>query len=133
MCGALPLVAFPFRRSTESSPYFDLTTVRRMLSFGGGFQLSIIGTATIYCDRFLLGMWVGMAAVTSYGMPLDLISRLQLLITSFCTVLVSANESFGWSHGSTSVSDSLSRGRRDRPFAHDAHMLRRQQCWHRSR
>jgi O-antigen/teichoic acid export membrane protein len=28
-----------------------------------------------------------MAAVTSYGMPLDLVSRLQLMITSFCTVL----------------------------------------------
>jgi O-antigen/teichoic acid export membrane protein len=88
MCGALALGCLSIKQRPCLRPVFDVTAVRRMLSFGGWLSVSnIIGTATIYCDRFLLGMWVGMAAVTSYGMPLDLISRLQLLITSFCTVL----------------------------------------------
>src|SRR5260370_9928891 len=59
-----------------------------MLSGGGGRSVSNIGgSSMIYCDRFLLGVLVGMAAVTSYGMPLDVIGRLQILITSFCAVL----------------------------------------------
>jgi O-antigen/teichoic acid export membrane protein len=88
MCGALAIGCMSIAQRPSLRPIFEVTTVRRMLSFGGWLSVSnIIGTATIYCDRFLLGIWVGMAAVTSYGMPLDLISRLQLLITSFCTVL----------------------------------------------
>jgi O-antigen/teichoic acid export membrane protein len=88
MCGALAIGCLSIEQRSCLRPIFDVTAVRRMLSFGGWLSVSnIIGTATIYCDRFLLGMWLGMAAVTSYGMPLDLISRLQLMITSFCTVL----------------------------------------------
>jgi O-antigen/teichoic acid export membrane protein len=88
MCGALAVGCLTIDQRPGLRPVFDLTVVRRMLSFGGWLSVSnIIGTATIYCDRFLLGMWVGMAAVTSYGMPLDLVGRLQLVITSFCTVL----------------------------------------------
>ena len=88
MCGVLAIGCVSIAHRPSLRPIFDVTAVRRMLSFGGWLSVSnIIGTATIYCDRFLLGMWVGMAAVTSYGMPLDIISRLQLLITSFCTVL----------------------------------------------
>ena len=88
VCAILALGCLSIARRPSLRPIFDTTAVRRMLSFGGWLSVSnIIGTATIYCDRFLLGMWVGMAAVTSYGIPLDLISRMQLLITSFCTVL----------------------------------------------
>lgn len=69
-------------------PIFDIIALRRMLSFGGWLSVSnIVGTATIYCDRLLLGTWVGMVAVTSYGLPLDVISRLQIIVTSFCSVL----------------------------------------------
>jgi O-antigen/teichoic acid export membrane protein len=88
MCGALAIGCLCVGQRPGLRPIFDMAAVRRMLSFGGWLSVSnIVGTATVYCDRFLLGMWVGMAAVTSYGMPLDLVSRLQLLITSFCTVL----------------------------------------------
>jgi O-antigen/teichoic acid export membrane protein len=88
MCGALAVGCVTTDHRHGLRPVFDVTAVRRMLSFGGWLSVSnIIGTATIYCDRFLVGMWVGMAAVTSYGMPLDLVGRLQLVITSFCTVL----------------------------------------------
>ena len=70
------------------NPIFDLAAVKRMLSFGGWLSVSnIIGTAMVYGDRFLLGSCVGMAAVASYSMPLDVIGKMQILITSFCAVL----------------------------------------------
>ena len=69
-------------------PIFDLRAVKTMLSFAGWLSISnIIGTAMLYGDRFLLGSCVGMAAVASYSMPMDVIGRMQILITSFCAVL----------------------------------------------
>jgi O-antigen/teichoic acid export membrane protein len=69
-------------------PIFDLNAVKTMLSFAGWLSVSnIIGTAMLYGDRFLLGSCVGMAAVASYSMPMDVIGRMQILITSFCAVL----------------------------------------------
>jgi O-antigen/teichoic acid export membrane protein len=69
-------------------PAFDSGAMRRMVSFGGWLSVSnVIGTAMVYGDRFLLGACVGMAAVASYSMPLDVIGRMQILITSFCAVL----------------------------------------------
>lgn len=66
----------------------DWKAIHKMVSFGGWLSLSnVIGTAMVYGDRFLLGSLVGMLAVTSYSMPLDVIGRLQTLVTSFCTVL----------------------------------------------
>jgi O-antigen/teichoic acid export membrane protein len=88
MCGAFAIGCHCVENRPSLRPIFDISAIRRMLSFGGWLSVSnIVGTATIYCDRFLLGIWVGMAAVTSYGLPLDLIGRLQIVITSFCTVL----------------------------------------------
>ncbi len=88
MCGALAIGCLRVEGRPSLRPIFDVTAVRRMLSFGGWLSVSnIVGSAMIYCDRFLLGVLVGMAAVTSYGMPLDVIGRLQILITSFCAVL----------------------------------------------
>lgn len=72
----------PFR------PTLDQKALKQMASFGGWLSVSnVIGTAMVYGDRFLLGSFTGMAAVTSYSMPLDVIGRMQILITSFCAVL----------------------------------------------
>jgi O-antigen/teichoic acid export membrane protein len=88
MCGALAMGCLYVEKRPSLSPIFDVTAVRRMLSFGGWLSVSnIVGTAALYGDRLLLGICVGMAAVTSYGMPLDVISKLQVIITSFCAVL----------------------------------------------
>jgi O-antigen/teichoic acid export membrane protein len=78
--------------STTSAPplhlKLDRNAVHKMVRFGGWLSLSnIVGTAMVYGDRFLLGSVVGMIAVTNYSMPLDVIGRLQILVTSFCTVL----------------------------------------------
>mgnify|MGYP001229792248 CR=1 FL=1 len=88
MCAALAVGCLRIKERPSLRPVFDLAAVKRMLSFGGWLSVSnIVGTATIYCDRFLLGICAGMAAVTSYGMPLDVISKLQIVISSFCAVL----------------------------------------------
>jgi O-antigen/teichoic acid export membrane protein len=88
MCGALIAGCLYTDRRPSLSPIFDMAAVKRMLSFGGWLSVSnIVGTATIYCDRLLIGICVGIAAVTTYGMPLDVIGRLQVVITSFSAVL----------------------------------------------
>jgi O-antigen/teichoic acid export membrane protein len=88
MCAALAVGCWYVDHRPSLRPVFDMNAVRKMLSFGGWLSVSnIVGTATVYCDRFLLGICVGMVAVTSYGMPLDVISKLQVLVTSFCAVL----------------------------------------------
>ena len=78
--------------STNNAPSLrlrlDWKALQKMVRFGGWLSLSnVIGTAMVYGDRFLLGSLVGMLAVTSYSMPLDVIGRLQTLVSSFCTVL----------------------------------------------
>lgn len=69
-------------------PTLDWDALQRMVSFGGWLSVSnVIGTAMVYGDRFLLGSFLGMLAVTSYSMPLDVIGRIQIVISSFCAVL----------------------------------------------
>src|ERR1700722_898985 len=88
MCAALAIGCRYLGRGDRLRPIFDASSMRKMLSFGGWLSVSnIVGTAMLYGDRFLLGACVSMAAVASYGMPLDVINRLQILIGSFCAVL----------------------------------------------
>ena len=69
-------------------PSINSEAIKKMLSFGGWLSVSnIIGCAILYGDRFLLGSCIGMAAVASYSVPMDVIGRMQILITSFCSVL----------------------------------------------
>lgn len=69
-------------------PILDTVAIKKMLSFGGWLSVSnIIGCAMMYGDRFLLGSCIGMAAVASYSVPMDVIGRMQILISSFCAVL----------------------------------------------
>jgi O-antigen/teichoic acid export membrane protein len=88
MCAAFAIGCLYVKKRPSLRPIFDLKAVRRMLSFGGWLSVSnIVGSAIVYGDRFLLGVCVGMTAVASYGMPLDVIGKMQILITSFCAVL----------------------------------------------
>lgn len=69
-------------------PILDPTAVKKMLSFGGWLSVSnLIGCAILYGDRFLLGSCLGMAAVASYSVPMDVMGRIQILVSSFCAVL----------------------------------------------
>lgn len=88
MCCAFALgcIRIPGRPSLR--PTFKLQATKRMLSFGGWLSVSsIVGTTMVYGDRFLLGISSGVITVASYGVALDVISKIQILITSFCAVL----------------------------------------------
>jgi O-antigen/teichoic acid export membrane protein len=88
MGAAFALGCLAIKDRPSLRPIFDRSAVKRMLSFGGWLSVSnIIGTAMVYGDRFLLGSCVGMAAVASYSMPMDVIGKTQILISSFCAVL----------------------------------------------
>lgn len=88
MCVAFWIGCLCVKGRPSLSPTFDLPAVRQMLSFGGWLSVSnIVGSAIVYGDRFLVGVCVGMSAVAAYGMPLDVIGKMQILITSFCAVL----------------------------------------------
>jgi O-antigen/teichoic acid export membrane protein len=88
MCGAFAIGCLRVKDRPALRPIFDLNAVRQMLSFGGWLSVSsIVGTAIVYGDRFVLGICVGMTAVASYGLPLDVIGKMQILISSFCAVL----------------------------------------------
>jgi len=87
-CGSFAIGCLRIPERPSLKPVFDVVAVRRMLSFGGWLSVSsVLGTAMAYGDRFLLGISVGVAAVAVYGMPLDVIGKMQILITSFCAVL----------------------------------------------
>jgi O-antigen/teichoic acid export membrane protein len=86
-------------------PALSSKAIKNMVSFGGWLSVSnVVGTGMVYGDRFLLGSCVGMVAVTSYSMPLDVIGRMQIVITSFCAVLfplMSRLDSSGSAHFQT--------------------------------
>jgi O-antigen/teichoic acid export membrane protein len=88
VCAAFAIGCLATEGRPGLRPIFDFGAVKRMLSFGGWLSVSnVVGNALGYGDRFLLGVCVGMTAVASYGMPLDVISKMQILITSLCAVL----------------------------------------------
>lgn len=73
---------------SDLKPALKLAPFREILGFGTWLSVSnLIGTAMVYGDRLLLGIWAGTAAVAAYATPLDVISRLQILVGSVCTVL----------------------------------------------
>jgi O-antigen/teichoic acid export membrane protein len=88
MAAAFAIGCLSIQDRPSLRPVFDTVAVRKMLSFGGWLSVSnIVGSAMVYGDRFVLGTCVGMVAVASYSMPLDVIGRMQILVTSFCAVL----------------------------------------------
>lgn len=88
MAMALAVGCLRIKGRPTLKPILDVSAIRRMLSFGGWLSVSnIIGCAILYGDRFLLGSCIGMAAVASYSVPMDVIGRIQILISSFCSVL----------------------------------------------
>jgi O-antigen/teichoic acid export membrane protein len=85
---ALAIGCLRIEGRSSLKPILDTEAVKKMLSFGGWLSVSnIIGCAILYGDRFLLGSSIGMAAVASYAVPMDVISRMQILVSSFCAVL----------------------------------------------
>lgn len=75
-----------FRRMPFESRY-----VKRMLSFGGWMTISnIISPLMMYLDRFVIGSMLGMAAVTYYVTPYEIVTKISVIPFAITGVLFPA-------------------------------------------
>lgn len=59
-----------------------------LLRYGGWMTVSnVISPSMVYVDRFLIGGWVGLQAVTYYATPVDVLTRLLIVPNSLVAVL----------------------------------------------
>jgi O-antigen/teichoic acid export membrane protein len=66
-----------------------LAWLRRLLSFGGWVTVSnVVGPVIVYVDRFVIGATLAAGAVAVYAIPFDMVSRLPVLVTALCSVLL---------------------------------------------
>ena len=75
------LVHFPIR----------LSLTGQMFRLGGWMTVSnIIGPVMVYFDRFLIGAWISIAAVSYYVTPYEVVTKLIFFATAIVTVLFPA-------------------------------------------
>ena len=67
------------------------TEMKELLSFGGWMTVSnIVGPLLVYVDRFLIGIFASMAAVTYYTTPYEMATKLWLVPAALTGVLFPA-------------------------------------------
>lgn len=67
---------------------FDVSVVKKMVTYGGWMTLSnIIGPIMVYFDRFIVGSFLTLAALSFYTTPYEMITKLLLFAASTTTVL----------------------------------------------
>lgn len=70
---------------------FSKTEMKELLSFGGWMTISnIVGPLLVYVDRFLIGIFASMAAVTYYTTPYEMATKLWLVPAALTGVLFPA-------------------------------------------
>ena len=81
------------RRSIDAMrrPHLRRGLIAPMFKLGGWMSVSnIIGPVMVYFDRFLLGIWVSVAAVSYYVTPYEFVSKLLYVTSAFVRVLFPA-------------------------------------------
>lgn len=80
--------------STASLPFHlrdALSKLRAMTRFGAWLSLSaLLGALLLYFDRWMIGILIGVAALTYYAVPMGVLSRLFLFPQSVVTTLFPA-------------------------------------------
>lgn len=62
----------------RKNPQFHIA--QELLTFGSWITLAnVVGPLMVYLDRFLIGAWISVAAVTYYTTPYDLVTRLWII------------------------------------------------------
>lgn len=75
----------------HQAPVWDREATKHMLLLGGWMTVSnVIGPLMVYLDRFLIGGFVSMAAVTYYATPYELITKLSVFPVAIAGVLFPA-------------------------------------------
>lgn len=70
---------------------FDVTHMRPLLSFGGWLTVSsFLGPSIASIDRFMIGAFVSLSAVTLYATPYEVVTKLMIFSTSLLSVLFPA-------------------------------------------
>lgn len=78
-------------RALRRPHFLPGSELRRMLAYGGWMTVSrVISPIMVYLDRFFIGALLGLAAVTYYTTPFELVGRLLILSQSFIAVLFPA-------------------------------------------
>lgn len=74
----------------------DRQMIRPLLTFGGWATVSnVVGPIMVYSDRFLIGSFFSMSAVTYYTAPYEIVSRLWILPFSLIPTLFPAFSFYG--------------------------------------
>jgi O-antigen/teichoic acid export membrane protein len=70
---------------------YQVSLLPRILKFGGWLTITnIVGPVMSYFDRFFIGMWISMAAVTYYVLPHEIVSKILILPSAIMNVLFPA-------------------------------------------
>jgi O-antigen/teichoic acid export membrane protein len=70
---------------------WDVVSLKRLYSFGGWITISqIISPLFLYLDRFFIGFFISLGAVTYYVVPQEALTRLLLIPMSLTTTLFPA-------------------------------------------
>jgi O-antigen/teichoic acid export membrane protein len=71
---------------------FDRTMLRRVALFGAFTTAQVaFGTIAVQLDRTLLGIWIGVVAVTTYAIPLSIAARVHQLCAKTLEVVMPAS------------------------------------------
>lgn len=71
--------------------YFSLQAISPILRFGGWMTVSnLIGPLMVYLDRFLIGAFISVAAVSYYVTPYEMVTKLWLIPSAVSSVLFPA-------------------------------------------
>ncbi len=69
----------------------NMSLIRPMFKLGGWMSVSnIIGPFMVYFDRFLIGVWISVAAVTFYVTPWEVVTKMLLIAAAVVRVLFPA-------------------------------------------
>ena len=70
---------------------FDFKIVRPLLRIGSWMSVSnIIGSVMIYFDRFFIGAWISIAAVTYYVTPYEVVTKMMIITGAVVRVVFPA-------------------------------------------
>jgi O-antigen/teichoic acid export membrane protein len=87
----------------------DMRLAKPMFQLGGWMSISnLIGPVMVYFDRFLMGAWISVAAVTFYVTPYEVVTKLLVIVSAVVQVLFPA---FSMSFSVDRVKSSLLYGR----------------------
>ncbi len=77
-------------------PAFDRHQAKKLLSYGGWISISgIVGPILTSLDQFVIGSVLGVAAITHYAVPMNLITRSQVFASALARTLFPRMSSVG--------------------------------------